>query len=143
MSVFQVSILAADNPFYEGPCESLTVPTLDGQVGILAHHSSMIAAVVPGLLSCVVPGGAKLVASVSSGLVKIENNEVLVLVDAAERPEDIDINRAKRDADAAKEKLLQQKSIQEYRSAQAQLARAISRLRIKSGYSAVDVGKGK
>ncbi len=71
-------------------------------------------------------------AAVSSGLVKVENNEVLVLVDSAERPEDIDENRAKRAAAEAKEAMLQKRSIQEYQQAQANLARAINRLRIKS-----------
>jgi F-type H+-transporting ATPase subunit epsilon len=68
----------------------------------------------------------------SSGLVKVENNEVLVLVDSAERPEDIDENRAKRAAAEAKEAMLQKRSIQEYQQAQANLARAINRLRIKN-----------
>ena len=77
--------------------------------------------------------GSPLKAAVSNGLVKVENGEVLVLVDTIERPEEIDANRARRDADAAKEALLQKKSIQEYRSAQANLARALSRLRVKGG----------
>ena len=46
-------------------------------------------------------------------------------------PEDIDANRARRDADAAKEAMLQKKSIMEYQAAQATLARAVSRLRVK------------
>ena len=41
-------ILAADQTFYEGPCVSLTITTTDGERGILANHSSMIAAVKPG-----------------------------------------------------------------------------------------------
>ena len=57
---------------------------------------------------------------------------VLVLVDAAERPEEIDKNRAERAAAAAKEALLQKRSIREYRLAEANLARAINRLRVKS-----------
>ena len=48
MSSFQVKILEADRPFYVGECESLTVPTIDGQHGILAGHSNMIVAIVPG-----------------------------------------------------------------------------------------------
>ena len=134
MSTFQVYILAADCVFYEGPCESLIVPTLQGQYGILANHSNMIGAVVPGTLIYKLPDEPERQAAVSAGLVKIENNEVLVLVDSAERPEDIDENRAKRAADEAKEAILQKRSIQEYRSAQANLARAISRLRVKSNY---------
>lgn len=135
MSSFQVFILAADNVLYEGPCESLIVPTSEGQYGILANHSNMISAVVPGELSYRVPGETEQFAAVSAGLVKVENNEVLVLVDTAERPEDIDANRAKRAADEAKEALLQKRSIQEYRSAQANLAREVNRLEVKRRYN--------
>ncbi len=131
MTPFQVSILAADNVLYEGPCESLIVPTLQGQYGILAHHSNMISAVVPGELSYRVPDGEEQLAAVSAGLVKVENNEVLVLVDTAECPEDIDVNRAKRAADEAKEAILQKRSIQEYRTAQVMLAREANRLDVK------------
>ena len=132
MAVFRVHILAADNTFYEGECESLIVPTADGQYGILAGHCNTISAVVPGVMRYRVPGGTDQIAAVSSGLVKIENDDVLVLVDSTERPEDIDANRAKRAADAAKEALLQKQSIREYHSAQMTLARAITRLRVKN-----------
>lgn len=87
-----------------------------------------------GTLHYKVPDKPEQIAAVSAGLIKVENNEVLILVDSAERPEDIDVNRARRAADEAKEAMLQKKSIQEYRSAQTRLARAISRLRVKSNY---------
>lgn len=135
MSSFNLSILAADCPFYDGPCESLIVPTLHGQYGIMAHHSNMISAVVPGtLLFRANPGEEMQAAAVSDGLVKIEDNNVLVLVDTAEHPDEIDENRAKLAADNAKEEILQKRSIAEYRSAQAHLARAVSRLRVKQHY---------
>ncbi len=133
MEEFQVKILAADHPFYSGKCYSLVIPTLEGMYGIHAGHSNMITAIVPGTLQYQLVPGSPLKAAVSNGLVKVENGEVLVLVDTIERPEEIDANRARRDADAAKEALLQKKSIQEYRSAQANLARALSRLRVKGG----------
>ena len=132
MEVFQVHILAADKTFYEGPCVSLTIPTSDGEQGILAHHSNMIAAVQPGTLRYQVPGQPVRIAAVSPGMVKVEKNDVLVLVDSAERPEEIDAIRAKREADEAREAMLQKKSRQEYQVAQATLARALNRLRVKS-----------
>ena len=132
---FRLRILATDKPFYEGDCLSLTVPTLDGDYGILAGHSNMIAAVVPGVLRGEVPGRPPQTAAVSNGLVKVENNEVLVLVDTAERPEEIDINRAKRAEAHAREALMQKKSIQEYHLAQATLARELNRLRVKRRYT--------
>ena len=131
MDTFQVHILAADRTLYEGPCVSLTVPTSDGEQGILAHHSDMIAAVLPGTLRYQTPEGPVQLAAVSSGLVKIEKNEVLVLVDSVERPDEIDAARARREADEAREAMLQKKSRQEYQLAQATLARAMNRLRVK------------
>ena len=132
MDTFQVHILAADRSLYEGPCLSLTISTSDGELGILAHHSSMIAAVLPGLLRYQLPDQSVQLAAVSPGMVKVEANDVLVLVDSAERPEEIDAARARREADQAREALLQQKSRQEYQIAQAPLARALNRLRVKA-----------
>ena len=132
MEVFQAHILAADRTFYEGPCVSLTIPISDGEQGILAHHSDMIAAVLPGTLRYQTPDGPVERAAVSGGMVKIEKNEVLVLVDSVERPEEIDAARARREADEAREAMPQKKSRQEYQLAQASLARAMNRLRVKA-----------
>lgn len=132
MEVFQVHILAADRNFYEGPCVSLTIPAIDGELGILAHHNDMIAAIKPGMLRYQTPDSPARLAAVSSGMVKVEKNDVLVLVDSVERPEEIDAARARREADEAREALLQQKSRQEYQLAQASLARAMNRLRVKA-----------
>ena len=134
MEPFPVHILASDHPFYEGLCYSLTLPTSSGMYGIRAHHSNMITALVPGTLVYQIQEHVSQEAAVSRGLAKVENGEVLILVDTAERPEEIDAKRAQRDADAAKEARLQKKSIQEYRAAQATLARALSRLRVKRHY---------
>ena len=132
MDTFQVHILAADKTFYEGPCVSLTIPTSDGEQGILAHHSSMIAAVRPGTLRYQVPGEEPRLAAVSPGMVKVEDNDVLVLVDSAERPEEIDVVRAQREIEEAREALLQKRSRQEHQIAQATMARALNRLRVKN-----------
>ena len=134
MASFQVHILAADHTFYQGPCQSLIVPTPEGQYGVLAHHSNMISAIVPGTLQYRVEGQPFQQAAVSSGLIKVENNDVLILVDTAERPEEIDENRARRSAEAAREAILQKRSIREYRSAQATLTRALSRLKVKRDF---------
>ena len=124
MRTFQMHLLEADKVFFEGECESLVVPTTVGQYGILAGHSNMISAVVPGVLSYRAPGK-------EWRMVKVEGNDVLVLVDSAEYPEEIDAKRAQRAADEAKEAILQKRSVREYRTAQANLARAINRLRVK------------
>lgn len=120
--------------FMKALASSIIVPTLQGQYGILPNHSNMISAVVPGIIKYKLPGQPEKFAAVSAGLVKAENNEVLVLAASIESPEEIDENRARRAADEAKEEMLQKRSVREYRSAQAHLARAINRLKVKSTY---------
>ena len=130
MNTFELHILAAERSFYEGPCESLVLPTTEGMYGIQANHLNMIAGVVPGEMTFRVPGGNDEHASCSRGMVKVENNVVTVLVDTAERPEEIDVNRAERAAAEAKEAILKKRSRQEYMQAQMELARATSRLKV-------------
>lgn len=132
MNLFKLVVLAAEKPFYEGQCCSLIIPTISGQYGIQAHHHNMISAIVPGMLKITDQDENQIIASVSGGLVKVENNNVLLLVDTAEHPDEIDANRAKRSAEEAKEAILQKKSIQDYHAAQAKMARAISRLKVKN-----------
>ena len=131
MNTFDLKILAAEKPLYEGDCISLVIPTIRGQYGIQAMHYNMTSAIVPGLLKLTMPDGSEIIAAVSDGIIKVEDNRVLILVDTAERPEEIDENRAKRAAAAAQEAILQKKSIQDYHAAQAKMARAINRLRVK------------
>lgn len=131
MNSFGLQVLAAEKPFFEGECISLVIPTIHGQYGIWAMHNNMIAAIVPGIMKLTTPEGAEIIASVSEGLVKVEDNQVLILVDTAEHPEEIDENRAKHSAEQAKEAILQKNSIQDYHAAQAKMARAISRLKVK------------
>lgn len=131
MKSFKIQILACDKPFYIGECESIIVPTNDGLVGVWADHTNVIMAIIPGELTYRIPGGEDQKAVVSNGMIKIEDNEVLILVDAIERPEEIDVHRAQRAADRAKEEILQKRSLREYRLAEANLARAINRLKAK------------
>ena len=116
---FHLDILAASVPFYRGDCVSLVVPTADGEFGILANHSNAVGAVCAGELRFETAEGEHRRAAVAPGLFKIEDGHVLLLVDAAERPEDIDVNRALRAREEA-----------EYQLAQGNLARALNRLRV-------------
>ena len=130
MKTFMLSVLAADSCIYVGECSSVILPAADGQYGVLADHCNTISAVVPGLLEYTLPNGEVQSVAVSNGMVKIENNEVMILVDSAERPEEIDIRRAEHAAAEAREQMLQKKSIMEYRTAEAYLARALNRIKV-------------
>ncbi len=132
MNSFSLHILAAERNFYEGECTSLVVPITDGSYGIMANHRNMVAAIVPGIMEYSLPEGERVVVCVSQGILIVANNDVKVLVDTVETPEEIDENRARAAAEEAKEAMLQKKSIQEYKSAQLRIAREMNRLKLKN-----------
>ena len=111
MNTFKASIIESDNTFFEGEMTSLIVPTLDGEYGVLAMHQNLVVAIIPGLLRFQNEEGEWLDAAVSDGMMRIEDGEVLILVDSAEWPDEIDIERVKAKEAAAREAMLQKKSV--------------------------------
>ena len=67
MDTFNLSIYAANHTVYKGKCESLVVPIINGQFGVMAHHANVVCAVTPGELMYRVPGGKNQYASISDG----------------------------------------------------------------------------
>lgn len=131
MTTFWLKVIASDHVFYNGNCEALVVPAHDGEVGILPHREAMILATQEGELKFRVPGEKEYrEAVVGLGIVQVANNRVTVVVDTAERPEDIDEVRAKQALERAKEQLRQKQSIREYYMSKASMARALSRLKM-------------
>ena len=130
MTTFWLKVIASDHVFYNGNCEALVVPAHDGEVGILPHREAMILAIQEGELKFRSPGEQEYHhAVVGLGIVQVANNRVTVVVDTAERPEDIDEVRAKQALERAKEQLRQKQSIREYYMSKASMARALSRLK--------------
>ena len=89
----------------------------------------MVIAVELGALHYKTPDGASVTTAVSMRYTEIMNTRVSVLVNTAERPEDIDVKRAEEAKERAEERLRQKQSIQEYHLSQASLARAMARLK--------------
>lgn len=135
VSTFSLKVIASDKVFFEGRCQSLVVPAHDGEKGILPHHEEMVMAVREGTVRIRLEDGAILYAVIGIGFVHVANNRVILLVDTAERPEDIDRKRAEEAKERAEEQLRQKQSIQEYHISQASLARAIARLKASARHT--------
>ena len=131
MDTFGLKIIASDKVFYDGRCRKLIIPAPDGEKGILANHENMVIAIVVGTAKVQLAGEDEWKdLAVGSGFAEIVNNRVTLLVDTADRPEDIDVRRAKEQQERAEEQMRQKQSIQEYYHTQASLARAMNRLRV-------------
>lgn len=122
--------MASDHMVFDDDAKVVTMYTTEGSVGILAHHSNLIMAVVPGELEYEpADGSGRETVIVSDGLLKVENGEVMILVDTAERPDEIDEARAERAEEAAKEALRRANTNRDVALASAELSRALSRIK--------------
>lgn len=130
MAIFHLKIISSDKVFYEGPCYCLIIPAMDGEKAIMAHHEEMIITIRSGEMRMQKEeGGEWNYAVLGQGFCQTANNRTVLLADTVERPEEVDVNRAKEALERAQERLRQKQSIQEYHMTQSAMARALVRLK--------------
>lgn len=134
MSTFDLQVVALDKVFYDGPCDALTIPAVDGEKGILAGHEPMVMAITAGEMRFSAAGQQQ-VAAVGCGFVEITGSKVVVITDFAMKPEEIDIEHAERVKVRSEERMREKRSQVEFAHSQAELARAMAKLKVarKSG----------
>lgn len=130
MNTFYLKVISSNKIFFEGRAEKIVLPLIDGEMAVLAHHENMVIATSIGEIRVTTNKGELVTGVVGQGFVQIVNNRVVLIVDSAERPEDIDRVRAEEAKIRAEERLRQKESLKEYKQSEASLARALTRLRV-------------
>ena len=131
MKTFHLVILSPEREFYNGECLSMAVPLGDGSYGIMADHTPLTAAVVPGEATFTLPDGERRICSVSQGMIEVGNNTVRLMCESVLRPDEIDEEAEMREAEAAAEDMRGKQSYKEYMLSQLVFARAVNNLRVK------------
>lgn len=131
---FTLRIITPERVFYEGKAEMIVFQSVEGELGVLAGHIPLTTVIDSTVfyLKDTMDQPQKM-AAVHEGFVEILPDQVTVLTEAAEWPEEIDEERAKA-AKARAEKRLEQGDSQnlDLRRAQLALMRSLTRLQIKS-----------
>lgn len=129
MKTFSLKITACDKVFYDGECQMVILPTSDGEMGILANHEQMAATIEQGQMRIQHTDCTWESVFVKDGIVEVLEKSVNLIVFFAEKPENIEFMMAREEYDQAKEEMMQKQSIQEYELSQAQMARALAKLK--------------
>ena len=133
MNTFKLKIVSSNRVFFDGEAQSLVVPVAgEGLCGFLARHENTVAPIEFGEMKLTDAYGNVTEAFVGSGFLEFINNQANLVCISVELPEEIDKRRAEEAAERAAEELRQQKSINEYYVTQANLSRAMERLKIKN-----------
>lgn len=127
--LFKLEIVTPDKIFYTDDVEMVVINTKRGKMGILKNHAPMFFAVIAGGIK-IRKNNIDKKAFVSEGFMEVKNNIVTLMVDAAEWPEDIDLNRAIKAKEKALENLKKELAQKEYIRSKAALLRAVERIKI-------------
>ncbi|VBB42419.1 ATP synthase epsilon chain [uncultured Desulfatiglans sp.] len=111
--------------------DMVVAPGSLGEFGVLEGHVPFLTGLIPGALRYTAGGKPHLLA-VSSGFVEVSENKVTVLVDSAERAEEIDLERARLAMERAKERLSKERGRKDidFMRAELSLRKAIARIKV-------------
>lgn len=129
-TTLKLRIVTPESVLLEEQVKSVRFPGEDGSFGILPRHASMLSLSESGLLVAKRESGETLEYIIHDGFVEVRNNVVTVLTRAGERPDEIDLERAKQAAGRAKDRLRGAKVDVDMIRAQAALRRALMRERL-------------
>ena len=128
----RLEIVTPEKMAFQGIVEEVTVPGTEGQFGVLKGHAALLSSVDIGELSFT-QDHKKAYYAVNAGYAEVTATRVTILVETAERCDQIDRERAQQARERAQEKLgrVSREDV-EFEKARAALLRAIARLNVAS-----------
>lgn len=127
----KLTILTPERDFYSGEVVEVITDSVEGRIAILPDHMPLITTLRPADTEITQKDGKKLMAFTSTGVLEVKDNELKILCDNCEWPEEVDIERAKKAKKRAEERLQSQKDGIDVKRAQMALARALARINLK------------
>jgi F-type H+-transporting ATPase subunit epsilon len=128
-ATFKLSVVSPEKTIFEGTVASVTAPAYDGYVGILAGHEPMIAALGTGVLEFEDDNEQRRFVMLDGGFIEVSHGSAIVLADKAELAQEIDLETAMQDLEAARRALRGEASDMTSAEATKEIDRAMHRVR--------------
>lgn len=133
MKTVSVHVVTPDGPVYEADVEMVSCKATSGELGILPGHIPLVAPLEVGAVRLKKEGNTDLVA-VSGGFIEVRPDKVTILAQAAEKPSEIDVDRARSAKERAEQRLQQANNDNvDFKRAELALKRAMNRLQVGGG----------
>ncbi len=126
---FQLEIVTPTKLLVKDAAEEAQIPGLSGYLGILPGHAPLITELAVGVITYKASGSTHTL-SVAWGFAEVLPDKVTILAEAAERPEEIDVQRAQEAKGRAEERLKSNDPEVDYIRAEDALQRADTRLNV-------------
>lgn len=129
MATFRLEIVTAEREVFSDDVSAVVAWGIEGQLGILPHHAPLMTMLGPGDL-LVRKDNEEHYLAITGGFLEVRPDKVIILADACERAEEIDVARAEAARRRAEETLKSGGPEVDMAAAEAALRRALVRLKV-------------
>jgi F-type H+-transporting ATPase subunit epsilon len=130
VATFKLEIVTAERMIFSDDVSAVIAWGVKGQLGILPHHAPLMTILQPGDLMIRKDKEEEYVA-ISGGFLEVRPDKVIILADACERVDEIDIARAEEAKKRAQETLKTAAPLTiDTAAAEAALRRSLARLKV-------------
>ena len=126
----KLEVVSPEKTVFSDDVNMVIARSTGGEIGILPNHAPLIASLTTDFFRILTDDGEKTLV-VTGGFIEVQPKKITVIAVTAETPEEIDVDRAQKALERAKERMRQKQSIREYYMSQASMARALARLQFK------------
>ncbi len=127
---FKLEIVTPDAKAYSEDVDMVTLPGVEGEMGIYPGHVPLLTELVPGEIT-VRKDGRDYFIAVGEGFVEITADRIAVMTDMALRAENIDEAKAEEARKRAENRLAEHLDDEEAAIANAALAHSLAQLKVK------------
>jgi F-type H+-transporting ATPase subunit epsilon len=128
--VMKLHVITPDREFYDGEVTMVELTTSEGEIGVYPNHIPLTAVVAPGVLKIHEAGEVKKAALIS-GFLTIQPDEITILAEVCEWPDEIDYKRAEEAKVRAQRRLSANNGEIDVARAESALHRALVRLEVR------------
>ena len=131
MGRLYLEIVTPENILVSQEVDTVVAPGSEGEFGVLPGHIHFLSGIVPGELRYD-SGTTKESMAITDGFAEVSNDRVSILVDAAEKARDIDVERAQHAMERAEERLAKDRGTEDidFSRAETALKRAVMRIKV-------------
>jgi len=129
-TTFHLDIVSPEGSIFSGDAEALHLRGGGGELGIFPGHLQLLTSVAPGAARIIHDGGKQEVLFISGGVLEVQPEQVNIMADVVERPQDVNEAAAQQAKKEAEKALSGKLEPADYRKTLMDLEEAIAKLRV-------------
>jgi F-type H+-transporting ATPase subunit epsilon len=129
MPTTKLEIVTAERQFFSDDVTAVIAEGVEGQMTILPMHAPLITMLAPGALT-IRKDGDEIIMAISGGFLEVRPEKVIILADACERSDEIDVERAMAAKQRAEERLKNLTPEIDHLRAEGALRRSLARVHV-------------